>query len=399
MFNTIEAALEVVEARRNQVYGIDHLKAALEALGNPQDRLKFIHIGGTNGKGSTTNFTRAILQEAGFRVGTFTSPHLISHNDRIRINDEPIIDAHLLFYINQTERIWEKFNLSMFEIDVLVSILHFIDEGVNFVIFEVGLGGRLDATNVITPRVSAITNVDYDHMAILGNTLGEIAVEKAGIIKEGVPILTTEKKQEVLDVFMDTATNLNAPFKCVEIPEYTGMFDFKVGDLEINLRNQGIYQIENCALAIAIVKSLDLFASNRAIKTAVESTHWAGRFEPLMEGVYVDGAHNRIGMKRMIETLERLPKPWTVVFSALADKDHHEMIEMLLEKVDTVIITEFEFNRAAKATELAEDFDVVIIEDFKEAIDKGIEMRGEGTTVITGSLYFISDARAYILSK
>lgn len=399
MYTNINHALDDLQKRRNMVFGIDHFKSLLDEMGNPQYNLKCIHIGGTNGKGSTTDFTRAILQKAGYKVGSFTSPHLVKHNDRIRINNEAISDALLLEYINKTEPLWEKYQLSMFEIDMLISIQYFLDEGVDWVIYEVGLGGRLDATNVILPEICAITNVDFDHMDILGETLEAIAKEKAGIIKPNIPLITTERKRETLAVFEKIAIKNNAILKMIEIPSYTNHYEFEIVGIKIHLRNQAVYQIENASLAISIIKALELKIDDEIIKEAVESTHWQGRFEAVDENVYVDGAHNKIGVEKLMKTLESLPRPWIVVFSALKDKDHHDMVEMIVDKVDHLIITEFEFYRAGKAEELAFGFNVEIIKDYQKAILKGKEIKKDGTLIVTGSLYFISEARSFILES
>lgn len=401
MFNTIDEALEVLESRRNMTLGIEYLRKVLESLDNPQLKLKCIHIAGTNGKGSTTNFTRSILQHAGYKVGTFTSPHLIKHNDRIRINDVEISDSDLLHYLNDTFHLWETYKMSMFEIDMLISILYFIDNDVDYVVYEVGLGGRLDATNVITPLVTAITNVSFDHMNILGNTLEAIAFEKAGIVKEGIPLITTETKDVVLNVFKDVSEKHNATLTVLDPPVvkmHHKSFTLSYKE-DIVLNNQGMYQKDNANLAIHIVDSLDLEVSPLTIKKGIENTHWAGRFEEVLPDIYLDGAHNMQGVISLVESLDMLPKPWIVVFTALGDKAHHEMLELLIEKVDTLIITEFDFYRAEKANVLGKGLDVVIEPDYKKAIELGKQLKKEGSLLVTGSLYFVSDAREYLLSR
>ena len=171
MWKNVEEAIAAIEKRRHHHSGLELFKKAMSELHDPQDQLQSIHVGGTNGKGSTVNYLRSILQRAGYKVGTFTSPYLISHHDRIRINDLSISDEKLLFYINETEPLWTKYELSMFEIDMLIASLYFRDEKVDVAIFEVGMGGRLDATNVLRkPLVSVITNIGMDHMMYLGDT-------------------------------------------------------------------------------------------------------------------------------------------------------------------------------------------------------------------------------------
>lgn len=397
MFKDIDQALSVLIERKNMTLGIDYLNDCLTFLGNPQNRLNCIHIGGTNGKGSTTNYVRSILQESGYKVGTFTSPHLVSHNDRIRINNIPISDEKLLYYLNETYPFWDRFKLSMFEIDMLISILYFLEEEVEWVVYEVGLGGRLDATNVITPKVIGITNVDFDHMGILGDTLDKIAYEKAGIFKKDVPIYTTETKLECLEVFSDRSQKLNAVLNQVKIPKYKGNYNFNVLGIEIELVDQGIYQIDNATLAIYLIKALELEIKDSVIKKAIENTNWPGRFERVRDNLFLDGAHNEVGVLKMLKTLSDYPRPWRVVFTALGDKDHRKMVKTLYDAVDELIITEFDFYRAASARDIAKNLNVRVIKDYKQAIDYLLK-NSKGTSVVTGSLYFISDARAYLKS-
>ena len=398
MYLDINTALDALMERRNMTLGIDNLRKLLDNLDNPELRLKCIHIAGTNGKGSTTNYVRSGLQAAGYRVGSFTSPHLVVHNDRIRINNAMISDDVFLKYINNSIPYWEEYSLSMFEIDMLISILYFLDEAVDYVVYEVGLGGRLDATNVITPLVCGITNIGFDHMGILGNTLAEIAFEKAGIFKDQVPIFTTELNQESLNVFEDHASSLNAPLYELKVPTYSVgdksyTYDASNG-LSITLRNQGVYQVSNSFLALNILRFLKI--SDLDIKQGLESTSWAGRFEEVLPGVYLDGAHNSMGIELLISSMEILPRPWVVVFTALADKSHSEMITRLESVFDEVIITEFEFYRAAKATDLALNHNVIVEPDYLKAIKLGMSHRGTGSCLVTGSLYFISEAREAI---
>lgn len=397
MFTDIEIALQTVMDRKNSIYGLRLFKECLESLGNPQYDLKCIHIGGTNGKGSTTNYVRSGLQKEGFKVGTFTSPHLIIHNDRIRINDINISDEDLLHYINQSYPLWDEFSLSMFEIDMLISIWYFIDQKVDYVVYEVGLGGTLDASNIIKPLVSAITNVDMDHMNILGDTLEAIAEQKAGIIKENSPLFTTETKSEILDIFSDFCERVNTEMHVVQIPSsYKINKDtfFNVDGLDIVLHNQAQYQVSNASLAVNILRYLGV--DDLSIKEGVENTQWAGRFEELLPNIYLDGAHNLVGIQQLIQSLEGLERPLTVVFSALKDKDYEPMVDLLEEHFDEVIITEFNFYRAESAVNLAKNRDVKIINDWKDALRYINASEFKGTRFVTGSLYFISEAREFL---
>lgn len=401
MFLDIDTALNALMERKNMTLGIDNLRRLLASLDHPELKLKCIHIAGTNGKGSTTNYVRAGLEAAGYKVGSFTSPHLVVHNDRIRINNEMIADDVFLEYINDSIKYWEDYSLSMFEIDMLISILYFIDQKVDYVVYEVGLGGRLDATNVIVPLVCAVTNIGFDHMGILGNTLGEIAGEKAGIFKEAVPVFTTEQNEEPLNVFKEKCKETHSDLSILDIPSYTvgqKSYTYEIdSDLKICLTNQGIYQVSNSFLAVNILRFLGV--DDASIKLGIENTAWAGRFEEVMDGVYLDGAHNSMGVENLVKSMEILPRPWVVVFTALADKSHSEMISRLESVFDEVIITEFDFYRAAKATDLALNHKAIVETDYHKAIELGIEHKEKGTCVVTGSLYFISEAREMILKK
>lgn len=401
MFLDITSALDALMERKNMTLGIDNLRLLLNSLDNPELKLKCIHIAGTNGKGSTTNYVRSGLEAAGYKVGSFTSPHLVVHNDRIRINNEMISDEVFLKYINDSIKYWEVYSLSMFEIDMLISILYFLDEKVDYVVYEVGLGGRLDATNVIIPVVCGITNIGFDHMGILGNTLEEIAAEKAGIFKVGVPVFTTEQNPSTLEVFEKMSGELGCPLNLLSIPNYRvaeKTYTYQVDEaLSITLLNQGVYQVANSFLAVNILRFLNI--SDDAIKSGIENTAWAGRFEEVSSGVYLDGAHNSMGVENLVKSMAILPRPWIVVFTALADKSHSEMISRLESVFDEVIITEFDFYRAAKAVDLALNHKVVVEPNYRDAIELGISHKGSGSCIITGSLYFISEAREFILKK
>lgn len=402
MYNDIHIALDALMQRKNQTYGIDHFIKLLKSMGNPQDQLQTIHIGGTNGKGSTTNYTRSILQEAGFRVGTFTSPHLIVHNDRIRINNVPIADDIFLNYINQTYPLWDEHHLSMFEIDMLISILYFLDEGVDYVIYEVGLGGRLDATNVINPEICAITNIGLDHQGILGDTITAIAHEKAGIIKEGVQLVTTIQDREALDVMINTVHDHHGKLKQLCIPRYKRVdksYFFEHENVAYTLTNQGSYQVGNAALAASIVRFIIPELAADVFQRGVRLASWAGRFEEILPNVYVDGAHNEMGIERLVQSAEILPRPHVAVFAALKDKEYENMVHQLTEAFDTVIVTEFDFFRAARAQELAENQNVQTMTPYTQAIDTALENQGTGSIIVTGSLYFISEAREYLIKK
>lgn len=381
----------------------DDFKRLINDLDNPQKNLRCLHVAGTNGKGSVTNYLRSILQEAGYKVGTFTSPHLIVFNDRIRINDVYISDDELLRIANQYIAYWQDYDLSMFEIAMIISIIYFMENKVDYVIYEVGLGGRLDPTNVIDSLVSVIVNIGFDHMEYLGNTLTKIAHEKAGIIKENGVVFTAENKKECLAVFEAVAKERKAQLFIIDpITSYklngNIHFDHK-GYNDVVLDTIALYQIQNAALAIEVCDYLscnhviDISRSN--IYDGLYKAFWKGRFEivaydPL---TIIDGAHNEHGIKALLPNLRILLRPSVVVFSALKDKQYQEMITDILDCVDEVVITQFNSDRSLSADELALGLDVTVIEDYQAAIAYAISKYKKGSVVITGSLYFISLAR------
>lgn len=399
MFKTCQAALEMVTQRkRSLIPRLNHFVKAMEALGNPQSKLRVIHVAGTNGKGSTTDYIRSILQTQGYRVGTFTSPHLVCHHDRFRINDVMISDADLLKYMNQTYPMWDQYQLTMFEIDVLISVLYFLDQKVDYVVYEVGLGGRYDATNIVTPIASVITNVSYDHMEILGNSLLEIASEKAGIIKGYGLVVTGEKNQAILEVFREKAQRnifQVLPFEIVRSQQfiYRGQ--------KVTIQSLASYQMQNAACAFEVCYQLNqhhiIEISLDNIIQGLYATQWAGRFEIMSQQpfVLIDGAHNQSGVQALVHSIGQFQKPLVVVFAALADKQTDQMLELLINHSDHLIVTEFDFYRAQKAHQLANGFQVVIEPNWQQAITKGLTLSQSGTLLITGSLYFISEVRNY----
>ncbi len=407
-FNTIEALTTYCEARMTKGrFGFDHFKRMMAELGNPQNDIRCVHVAGTNGKGSTVNYLRSILQSAGYRIGSFTSPHLIVHNDRIRINDVYISNERLLAYGNRFYDLIEANNLSMFEIDMLFAVHYFKEEKVDLALYEVGLGGRLDATNIVTPLLSIITTIGFDHMELLGNTLKLIATEKAGIIKNKVPVLTAEPKKTCLDVFetvcLSHESSLLKTTKIKAVKSNEGL-SYAYRGLTVHLSTMALYQVQNSATAFEaayFLRSYGFDISDQAIIDGLGSAQWKGRFEKVSDDplIIIDGAHNSHGITALKESVKYLPQPIFVVFSALKDKETDKMIIQMLDVTPHLIVTEFDFYRASTVDLLAKDFPVEKIKDPTVAIMKGIHRSKGGSLVITGSLYFISEVRQKILPK
>ncbi len=414
MFKTID---EVYDFLFNRRVSLKKDKASfrklMDELDNPYLKLNCIHIAGTNGKGSTTNYLRSILQAAGYKVGSFTSPHLVKYNDRIRINNEWIDDETLINYVNRYHDLWLNHDLSMFEINMFLSIYYFIENEVDFAIYEVGIGGRLDTTNVISAKLSLITNIGFDHQELLGDTLEEIAFEKVGIVKAGGNLLTSETKVECLEVFLSEVTARNAKMKQVKasaVELIDNEVHFKYDDESYHLNTSALYQVENATLAIAAaswLKSQGLINfETDTMKAAVYQANWPGRFEIISKNplIILDGAHNIPGMTRLVKEMSHLPEPRYVVFSALKDKDYSEMLDLLTSKSKNVIVTEFDYPRALSAKELASGHQVTIIDDYLMAYNYALEKLNSGKNpggciIITGSLYFISEIRSKLVKE
>ena len=403
MYRNIDELIAEIEGRKNRGYGLSHFQAYMESIGNPHLDLCAIHVAGTNGKGSTTNYLRAVLQTAGYRVGSFTSPYLITHRDRIRINDTEISEADFLKIADAYYASWIEWDLSMFEIDMCIALVYFKQQKVDYCVFEVGLGGRLDATNVLQPLLSIITNIGNDHIEILGDSYTAIASEKAGIIKEGIPLVTAEKKEECRKVFMEIAEQKHSevhvlkPIENRRCENLHILFDY--GDYkQIKLAAAADYQCENAALAIEAISLLQakLHISEDILRQALATAQWKGRFEIVRQEplVILDGAHNAEGIQALCDSLKNIHNP-VIVFSVLKDKNFTVMLEKLMRITDTLIVTKLQHERAYDMDRLAQQYDVCYIEDSKAAIKQACAMKR--AVVITGSLYFISEVRAYFV--
>ena len=405
MFANVNEAMQWVMSRRRGSLEPSRYHEYLEKLGNPQLKLKCLHVAGTNGKGSTANYLRSILQRAGYKVGSFTSPHLMSHLDRIRINDENIEKEYFLDTVNRHQKRWEEYGLSMFEIDTVISFLYFLDRKVDWAVYEVGLGGRLDPTNVIKPAGAVITNIEMDHMDILGNTIAEIAREKAGIIKDGLPIVTFEKKREAIKVLNEVCRQRGARLIRVKEAENAVISDHIEYDYQsyhVVLPTTAPYQILNSSAAIALMRHLKRTGLVKLDKKDILEglkTNWAGRFETVSENpkIILDGAHNENGIEELCRALEAMKQEKVIVFSALKDKEYGKMLKRL-QSQGRLIITQFENRRAQSAENLAEGLEnVTVIEDWQQALDEAV--KSGRTVIVTGSLYFISLVREKLLNK
>ena len=412
-------------------FGLERMVELLALRGNPHLKLKVIHIGGTNGKGSTIVFLKNMLEKLGLRVGVFSSPYLIHYTDQISINGESILEERLEALMEDYRSLLEgeaAANLqgtTEFEIITAIAYDYFASEQVDVAIMEVGMGGLLDSTNVCQPILTGITTIGLDHVALLGDTLEAIADQKAGIIKQGIPLVTGRIAPEALTVIDRIAEGKDAPRfaygadyhvshqKSVvtgEVFDYTSVV--RQGRFQTGLL--GLHQIENAGMAIAL---LDTFcqedgrelASNDLVSQALEETRWPGRLEvvsrdPLM---ILDGAHNPHAIKALIATLQERFAGYhkEILFTCIKTKDLEDMLDLLGGMPDTeLILTHFDDSRATAESVLKEaaksrNLSYQEWQDFLE--QKLTDKKEEKQTVriVTGSLYFLSQVRAYLMER
>ncbi|MDH2879400.1 bifunctional folylpolyglutamate synthase/dihydrofolate synthase [Bacillus cytotoxicus] len=432
MVHTYEEAIGWIHSRLKFGIkpGLERMRWMLGELDNPERHIKCIHLAGTNGKGSTLTYMRYMLEAETYKVGTFTSPYIETFNERISVNGKPISDQEITDLVNIVKPVVEKLDetefgkATEFEIITVMAMYYFGKVNIcDLVLFETGLGGRFDSTNVVYPVLTIITNIGHDHMHILGNTLAEIAYEKAGIIKSGVPVITGVQDGEALQVIQKVANEKNASlyeigkqFTVVHqrSNEEGEHFDFSCPfasfkDIQISMK--GDHQVRNAALALMAVLYLKTYMSflveEENIRIGLSETYWIGRFERLRRNpdVIIDGAHNPEGIASLVQTAKAhySDKNVSILFTALGDKELSHMVGQLEAVADEMIFTTFDFNRAISAQELANyatKETKKVVENWKEAIDqKLLELQENDVFIITGSLYFISEARKYIVEK
>ena len=307
--------------------GLINITKLCDLFGNPQEKLKMIHIGGTNGKGSTSNMLASVLQEAGYKIGLYNSPHLIDFTERIKINGENCNKEFVYHFIQKLRNLPEEVTPSFFEFTTIMAFEYFYQKKVDYAIIEVGLGGRLDSTNIITPIISAITNVALDHQDLLGNTVEEISREKAGIIKPNIPIISGAEDLVVKDIIKAKAAELKTEFIDATIIKT---------DLKSDLK--GNYQEKNIKVVLALIKELQdsgLIISEENIQdgllNVLKNTNFVGRWfefskDPL---IICDTAHNQAGLELVFEQLNSIPKFKHIILGFVAEKNITEVLQIL----------------------------------------------------------------------
>ena len=429
------------ELASNRKFDLAHMRRLAEALGNPQRKLQSVLIAGTNGKGSTAATLASIVQTAGYRTGLYTSPHLLRVNERIQINQEPISDAEFAVIYDRVERcaheLVERGELpwhpSFFEMLTAMAFEYFASAGVDLAVLEVGLGGRLDATNIVDPLISVITDIDFDHQNFLGNTLPEIAHEKAGILRpKGTavllpqhPIVNETLGQELMD------RDARAVSAVKHMPPMTPVADCEINhaaaghnqftlavmgkEITVDFPLAGRHQLRNLALAITAAEELNKFGfhiSAKDVEQGIRSTAWPARFQviPPADGfpeVVLDVAHNPAGAWALRSALSTFyeGRSLTFIFGAMRDKAIGEIADIIFPLADRVIATHADNPRAASPQQIAElgahaQTEIVQAKSVQEALERASTLAGSnGVIVITGSIYIVGEALGILVRK
>ena len=400
--------------------GLDSMRHFLARLGDPQLRLRCVHIAGTNGKGSVGAALHAMLAAAGYKTGFYTSPHLSSVRERFQISGAYISKEDFTRLISRIESVLDGRQITYFECTTALALLWFAEQKADFVVLEVGMGGRLDATNVVTPLVSVITNVSMDHEQHLGGTLAKIATEKAGIIKPGVPVVSGAAADDSGKVIRDTCAERQAPLVLYgrdfngsgagSLWQYQGLDGLKLADLPMPLR--GCHQISNCSLALAAVQLLQQQGwaiSEAQIRSGLAQTRWPGRLEYFRSDrqFLLDGAHNPAGAAVLRDALRgEFPRQrLLLIWGAMADKDIQTTLREVAPLADHIILTKAaDSDRAASPEQLAAvlpealQAKVICAASIPAALDQARAMAAENDLIcVSGSLYLIGAARELLL--
>jgi len=420
--------------------GLDRIGRLMEMFDHPERRLKFIHVAGTNGKGSVCAFLTSVLLQSGYDVGTYTSPYLESYTNRLKYNGKDISDEDLVRLANRLKPAADELadselgSPTMFEVTTALALLYYGTVTFpDYVVWETGLGGRLDVTNVVTPVICVITNVGHDHMDVLGPTLADIAREKAGIIKSGVPVVTAVSQSEVVGIVEETAREKQATvyrlgvefaYRALSVAENEQRFEFR-GTFRsrpsLTIAMNGEHQLANAATAVMTLDVLRtyyaLLVDDEQLETGLRNAFWAGRLETVSEAprILLDGAHNPEGMEALVRALREIYRydRLNAMIAMMPNKNHEHSLRHILPLVDTLVVTEPDFHKKMNAGELAavaerlraelgKPATIVVEPDWKRALERLIEASpsGDGANtlnVVTGTLYLIADVRSWVL--
>lgn len=394
--------------------GLGRMQRAVDLLGNPEQTYPIIHVTGTNGKGSTIAFMRELFVAHGKTVGTFTSPHIVSIHDRICINSEPISDTDFIRLADQVKAMEQRLlethdQLSFFELLTLIALLYFKEQKVDLVLLEVGIGGLLDTTNVVTGEIAIITSIGLDHQETLGDSLVAIAEQKAGIFKPGKSAVIANLAPEAQLVCQRTVTDLG-----VSLYQANKDFSFRNGNFSSSLADfnhlilglEGAYQEENAGLALQafllFMAQRDEKVDQEAVRAALQATKWAGRLETVTEHIYLDGAHNLPALERLVEFIqEKIQQGYQpqILFGALKRKDYSGMLTYLTEHLPDVAlyVTSFDYQGSLEEQDFGDYTSIASYRDFIDNFESSAEE--QDLLFVTGSLYFISEVRACFMGS
>ena len=388
--------------------GNANLEKLLNHLGNPQKKLKFIHIAGTNGKGSTAAMTAEILKKSGFKTGLFTSPYLEVFNERIRINGENITDNDLAEYVTRVKTIMEENNalVSEFAFITAVSFLYFYEKQCDIVVLEVGMGGKLDATNVIdSSLVSVICKIGLDHTQYLGNTVEEIAKEKCGIMRDGGTAVSYPNN-DVRDIIEEYAKskNVSLTFADTALPTESG-FIYKSKEYPLSLK--GTYQPQNAAVVLEITSALNkqgFNISDEDISYGLSHTSWAARFEFVSDRVVIDGGHNIDGIKALKKSLLSLNRDIVLVIAMMEDKDYKACIREISPVAKAVFATQLDMPRCLSSEKISDIIGSMNIPVFannnpKDALQNALDFSDNSIVCVCGSLYLAGEIKKIFHKK
>lgn len=398
---SLEAAAQYLYSLGNESknikLGLERIRTLLSALGNPERKVPCVHVAGTNGKGSVSAMIERGLREAGFKTGLFTSPHLISPVERIQVNGEPISEPDFLAALQAVEDASDpEDHPTYFEMVTAMAFWHFAKVGVERLVLEVGLGGRLDATNVVDPLLSVITPIDLDHQQYLGNTLLEIAREKAGIIKPGRPVVLAPQHAEAMPAFHGDIDHVSAwsvsdlvlrPDGC----SYTATRGSQTLHIECPL--PGSHQVTNSLTAATALLKLGV-----APEAGIAQTKWPGRLEIVRREplIYLDGAHNPAAAARLKEFIEThfRGRPVWLVFGVMRDKDVSGITSQLFPLAEKVILTRAQQDRSLEPERIADG--AIVTQSVPEALDLVRTAPKDAVIFITGSLFVVGEARPHL---
>ena len=414
LYSFVDYSLKHASELAKADFNLDRMRALMAELGNPQDQYPIIHVAGTKGKGSVSALAASALQAAGYKTGLYTSPHLQDYVERIQVDMQPMSHADMAALVEEIKPAVARVPyLTTFEITTALGFLYFARQGCDAAVIEVGLGGRLDATNIVTPRVSVITSLSLDHTLVLGDTLDKIAGEKAGIIKPGVPVVSSSQKDEALDVLIKIAEergcDLTLIGRDVEFMPLSHSIDGQalqlstpnLQPLNLTIPLLGNHQVENAAVAYAALKASGLNVPDEAIQQGFAKVKWPSRFDIIRRDppIVIDVAHNRESALRLRQTLDTFfpDVPVILLFCTLEDKDITGMLEELHSRVERVVATQADHPRAPSVDWIAEQvrkagLPVEAVVPVAAALERALELAGDQKLILTaGSVAFAGE--------